>query len=416
MKQNFEEIIKNSVNNHEMPYESGAWESFVKNTAKASPFYKSGWFIGIALLSLTLLLVTTTMFTPNPTKNEVAKNILKNRKQFSENSAGIKEEVTIAEDYQQVSSEPTENTVVTFRQTKNKQTLPLQTTSTDLTGQKEKANTAAELSKRTQPRNFEESAAVTASAEFYLPKSICEGETIYLTAQENHINRRYQWFINRTITLEGSNQNYKAAQSGETEISLAVFDNKGNELAKKTHVIEVNPKMELSVSLENNPNSLINQYTFEVSGAEQHQVTWDFGDGTQSNKNSANHSYKKMGVYEVKCSSSTEYGCKSSTITKLEIPGIYNFRKDYGFSPNGDNINDNFIPVELTSLAVDFVMNIYARNGQLIFTTNSAETPWNGMLANGTRCLFGSYVWVVTLTNEYGNEEVYKGTITNVSN
>ncbi len=416
MKQNFEEIIKNSVNNHEMPYENGAWESFVKNTAKASPFYKSGWFIGIAILSLTALVVTTAIFTSTPTKYEVAKNILKNKKQLVENSADSKKEATIAEDYQQVSSEPTGNTEATVRQTKNKQTLLLQSTSSDLIGQKEKANTAAELPKRPEPRNIEEPTAVTASAEFFLPKSICEGETIYLTAQENHSDRKYQWFINRTISLEGSNQNYEAVQSGETEISLAVFDNKGNELAKKNQVIEVNPKMELRVSLENNPNSLINQYTFEVSGTDQHQVTWDFGDGTQSNENSPNHSYKKMGVYEVKCFSSTEHGCKSSTMTKIEIPGIYNFRKDYGFSPNGDNINDNFIPVELTSLAVDFVMNIYARSGQLIFTTNSAETPWNGMLANGTRCPFGSYVWVVTLTNEYGNEEVYKGTITNVSN
>ena len=52
-KNNFEEIIRESLNNHEVPYEAGAWEKFQSNLPVSTPFYKSKWFIGgVAVLVL----------------------------------------------------------------------------------------------------------------------------------------------------------------------------------------------------------------------------------------------------------------------------------------------------------------------------------------------------------------------------
>ena len=61
-------------------------------------------------------------------------------------------------------------------------------------------------------------------------------------------------------------------------------------------------------------------------------------------------------------------------------------------------------------------MSIYARNGQLLYTSTSIDKPWDGRMKDGSTCTFGSYVWVVSLTNNLNEKEVYKGTITNVSN
>jgi hypothetical protein len=61
-------------------------------------------------------------------------------------------------------------------------------------------------------------------------------------------------------------------------------------------------------------------------------------------------------------------------------------------------------------------MVIYSRNGEPVYTTTSVDQPWDGRLANGKQSSFESFVWVVTLTNEFGVKETYKGTVTNVNN
>ena len=87
-----------------------------------------------------------------------------------------------------------------------------------------------------------------------------------------------------------------------------------------------------------------------------------------------------------------------------------------GVPSSMEQINDVFIPVELKELNVPFELSIYARNGQRLYTTTSIDKPWEGRMKDGSTCTFGSYIWVLTLTNELGNKEVYKGTVTNVNN
>ena len=61
---------------------------------------------------------------------------------------------------------------------------------------------------------------------------------------------------------------------------------------------------------------------------------------------------------------------------------------------------------------VDFTMNIYNKQGKLIFKTKNINQPWNGMNQNtGQKCNQGSYVWVVQLVNKNGDPEQYNGAL-----
>ena len=49
------------------------------------------------------------------------------------------------------------------------------------------------------------------------------------------------------------------------------------------------------------------------------------------------------------------------------------------FSPNDDGINDEFLPLPGSDCIIsDYQMNIYDRNGSLVFQSKSSAEGWNG--------------------------------------
>lgn len=67
------------------------------------------------------------------------------------------------------------------------------------------------------------------------------------------------------------------------------------------------------------------------------------------------------------------------------------------FSPNQDNINDLFEPVEAECLN-DFIFQIYNRWGQIVYETNSLPISWDGTM-NRKKCSEGVYFWVLKPKN-----------------
>jgi len=64
------------------------------------------------------------------------------------------------------------------------------------------------------------------------------------------------------------------------------------------------------------------------------------------------------------------------------------------FSPNGDGMNDVFLPVIAGDMdALELL--IFDRWGSVIFTANAPGAGWNGEV-NGTPAQDGVYVWMLT--------------------
>ena len=79
------------------------------------------------------------------------------------------------------------------------------------------------------------------------------------------------------------------------------------------------------------------------------------------------------------------------------------------FTPNYDNSNDIFAPVGRPVAA--FNMQIYARNGQLIYETNDFLRGWDGQV-NGQPGSEGVYVYRISYVNRLGQRVVKQGTVT----
>ncbi|HMN33060.1 MAG TPA: PKD domain-containing protein [Chitinophagaceae bacterium] len=83
------------------------------------------------------------------------------------------------------------------------------------------------------------------------------------------------------------------------------------------------------------------------------------------------------------------------------------------FSPNGDGLNDYFLPRELLSSGLtSFKMDIYNRWGENIFTTNSIDgRGWDGKY-NGVLQPIGVYVYLIEGEFINGVKKTYQGNVT----
>gem|GEM_PF-5657294 len=83
------------------------------------------------------------------------------------------------------------------------------------------------------------------------------------------------------------------------------------------------------------------------------------------------------------------------------------------FTPNGDGLNDYFLPRQLLSYKLTrFEMQVFDRWGVRVFETKDLEgRGWDGKL-NGVDQPLGAYVYVIDVSYANGREERLKGTVT----
>lgn len=84
-----------------------------------------------------------------------------------------------------------------------------------------------------------------------------------------------------------------------------------------------------------------------------------------------------------------EMGCKANEIHEISIdlfvPNI--------FSPNNDNINDNFV---ITGLHHNSHLKVYNRWGGLVYRSDNYQNNWNGKsINNGKNLTDGVYYYVL---------------------
>lgn len=76
-------------------------------------------------------------------------------------------------------------------------------------------------------------------------------------------------------------------------------------------------------------------------------------------------------------------------------------------SPNGDGINDTFVPVEIKNVYVP-QLQIYNRWGKMMYSARSLDPAWDGGTAAGPTPE-GVYYWVIRYEDAYGQQYQDKG-------
>lgn len=106
---------------------------------------------------------------------------------------------------------------------------------------------------------------------------------------------------------------------------------------------------------------------------------------------------------------SDSYGCKAFDdifIKVYEGPAYY---LPNAFTPNGDGLNDIFMPEPVGIKFTDYFM-IFNRFGETIFQTREWHKGWDGTY-KGKPSSPGTYVWIIKGRDENGNPMEFKGTV-----
>lgn len=137
---------------------------------------------------------------------------------------------------------------------------------------------------------------------------------------------------------------------------------------------------------------------------------WDFGDGNKSQERNPVHVYKTAGTFEVKLTGMDIYGCSLKELSKVvvtqpeEMMVIPN-----AFSPNGDNLNDCFIP-KMKGVK-EFTLQVFNIWGEKLYAGSGLEiTGWDGTY-KGQMVPAGNYIYRIDYVNWEGIKKSASGSI-----
>ncbi len=241
---------------------------------------------------------------------------------------------------------------------------------------------------------------------------ICQGETILFNPRLVQSDIKYVWNFDDGVISNDKVVNHTFNKSGIYNVTLTLIDESNSiKLANYSTEIIVNLPPIATFELSRNTNS-IPTVTFSATKDNSNKYFWKVNNRMISDKNEVQHTFREKGKYEVQLIAQNEYGCTAEEEQVLEIDNNYNLFAPLAFTP--DQISNNtFIPNAL--LLMDnpvFTMTVYNQKGNLVYQTNDANSPWNGIdINNNSAAATGGYVWSVVLKNSNGVVEHYTNNV-----
>ena len=429
---NFESLIKSSLDSQRAVYDSSDWDKLNRKLNQANkPFYSSPWFIAasVAAVLVTAYLLSTfntateqnTIAIP-PQKNDTHDIILKEESSVAillteeehneikavfinaEKEINNKEETSRKEENKKSNSE----TITSD----NKEVKPQHSEETTIS--EENGFTPSDDAALKEDKVITEEVVILEKAAFHMNTfECCEGTTIDFVAEKQN-NIDYLWSFDDGNYSKNENPSHLFTKPGSYKISLIVRSTIDNSIMTRSNdqLLIVHAKPNVEFDWEMNEENGIPYASFINLTDKGTSWNWNFGDGAISIDKDPNHTYRTKGQYLVTLTASNSESCTKTINQDILIDEDYNLLAPNSFTPNGDGINDYFLPAALNRLNGSFTMTVYSQTEGLIYDTKNINQPWDGTNQKaGTKCTEGSYVWVVKLTNEKGITEQYKGAI-----
>ncbi len=202
--------------------------------------------------------------------------------------------------------------------------------------------------------------------------------------------------------------NYVFTEVGSYPVTLQVTSATGCVTTKTGAVVEVRPIPAAAFeytpdhpTMSNNLVSFINRSTFGDT------YFWSFDTLATSTKQNPAYLFPDQdeATYLIKLVTTSEYGCIDSTEQKLKISGEMITFIPNSFTPNGDGVNDVFLPV-IAGNASDFKayeLAIFNRWGEMLFFSKEINVGWNGLF-EGNKVQNDVYIYRIRVRSKYDAE------------
>ncbi|HXB40984.1 MAG TPA: gliding motility-associated C-terminal domain-containing protein [Bacteroidia bacterium] len=238
---------------------------------------------------------------------------------------------------------------------------------------------------------------------------IPSGDIKNLTVSGGTPNYTYQWYTGSVIVPGSAGTTLNLNNMPVGTYSLVVTDANMCTATAGPYAIGGTPAVIASFTANPTSGTAPLNVTFTNNSVGATTYNWNLGNGSNPTVQNPNTIYQNGGNYTVilTASNGTCHGTDTLTIhveqsISIIIPNV--------FSPNGDNINDefSFITSGINSLNCD----IYNRWGQKIKTLSSPTDKWDGKLDNGHAATEGTYFYVVVASSYDGKPHNSQGSLT----
>lgn len=134
------------------------------------------------------------------------------------------------------------------------------------------------------------------------------------------------------------------------------------------------------------------------------QWSWDLGDGTTATGAPPQHLYGDPSCYPITLVVTDAEGCTDTATAEVCVEGDYAFHAPNAFTPDGDGINELFLPVSTVQRPLGYELRIFDGWGVQRFLSNDLLQGWSGEGASP-----GVYAWTVMLRDGFGRRHLHRG-------
>jgi gliding motility-associated-like protein len=145
-------------------------------------------------------------------------------------------------------------------------------------------------------------------------------------------------------------------------------------------------------------------------GDQEVECFYNFGDGGSLQGCEGEYTYSDGGNYNITLTVINEAGCTNTASGEVSISGSV-FYAPTAFTPDGDGLNDVWLPVILGVSA--YRVHIVNRWGELVWQTTDPSTPWLGEKGDDGNhfCPNGLYIWEAVWVDQIGYPRTKSGSV-----
>ncbi len=237
----------------------------------------------------------------------------------------------------------------------------------------------------------------------------CAGDTVRL-AVEKDMDVPVLWDMGNGEFCSGDRVVYVYDTPGMYTVRMVVDGNR--DIVSEAVELKVNPVPDASfTSKKELEEEVIPVVIFRADFEGGKAYLWSFGDGYMQQGQQVSHSFKRAGQFVVTLRVINKYGCSATATATIINDRPYNLLAPNSFSPNGDGLNDTWLPKALETGVYQFTLRIYDRQNRLVYETTDPELPWDGKV-NGTMSNPGDvFIWRANVRKPSGETEQFMGSI-----
>lgn len=411
MKNQFEHHIKNSLESFEADYNPADWADMQSRLRNAKIGKSSGMVKGL-LIAASVLTASGIIYyyyfstadklnnvsadisvskIENVVRNDIARDQLQpmditKERQTQKGEAG-KNDHSVKENIPVITKAIEENPV-----------LPENKAVVDKTENKPDVKAEAPLPVSSTP---------VLSAAFHTDLSkICEGAQVKFLADASDAALNYKWTFGDGESSSEQNPKHAFAEAGAYLVKLRVTSRDKKQVEQKNTIIVIAaPSVQLDYSPSDDNGLLVN---FEADGDKVVDWKWDFGDKKTASSQNPSHTYARKGIYKASVTAKNSAGCSAMVVRDVNLKNEIDLLAPNAFSPDGNGVNDTWMPVALLNGDYVFTLTISNKAGSVVFRTSDKNNPWDGQNAKPG----DTFRWIAVVKDKNGEDTNYQGLIT----